>query len=62
MRGSVGLVTVLQPHSQIPSHVLMYSPLEVQPLGFAMLQPMGVYPWQAYMPPGDGLWPMPGVY
>ena len=34
----------------------------VQPLGFAALQLFGVYPWQAYEPPGDSLWPMPGVH
>ena len=26
-----------------------YSPLGAQPLGFAPLQPFGVYPWQAYV-------------
>ena len=29
--------------------------------GFVTLQPFRVYPWQAYVHPGDGLWPMPGV-
>ena len=33
----------------------------VQPLGFALLQPYGVYLLQAYVLPGDGLWPTPGV-
>ena len=37
------------------------SPLGAQPLGFAASQPFPVYPWQAYMPPGDGQWPIPGV-
>ena len=31
-----------------------YSPLGSQPLGFAPLQPLGVYPWQAYVQPGNG--------
>ena len=30
-----------------------YSPMGAQPLGFAPLQPFGVYPWQAYVQPGD---------
>ena len=33
-----------------------------QPLGFAALQPFRVYPCQASMPAGDGLWLMPGVH
>ena len=33
-----------------------------QPLGFASLQPFGVYPWQAYVQPGDGHWSMPGMH
>ena len=33
-----------------------------QPLGFAPLQPFGVYPWQAYVQPGDGHWSMPGMH
>ena len=32
----------------------MHSPMGTQPLGFAPLQPFGVYPRQAYMQPGDG--------
>ena len=32
-----------------------------QPLGFATLQLFRVYPWQAYVPRSDGLWPTPGV-
>ena len=32
-----------------------------EPLGFATLQPFGVYPWQANVLPGDGSWPTPGV-
>ena len=39
-----------------------YSPLRAQLLGFAPLQPFGVYPWQAYEQPGDGHWPMPVVH
>ena len=40
-----------------------YSPMGAQPLGFAPLQPFGVYPWQAYVQPGpgDGHWSMPGM-
>ena len=30
--------------------------------GFATVQPFWVYPKQAYLPPGDGLSPMPGVH
>ena len=33
-----------------------------QPLGFAPLQPFGVYPWQAYVQPGDGHWSTPGMH
>ena len=32
------------------------------PLGFATLQPSRLYPWQAYVPSGDGLWPTPEVH
>ena len=39
-----------------------YSPMGAQPLGFASLQPFGVYPWQAYVQPGDGHWSMPGIH
>ena len=41
---------------------MLYSPMEAQPLGFAPLQPFGVYPWQAYVQPHDGHWSMPGVH
>ena len=41
---------------------MSYSPLGAQPLGFAPLQPLGVYPWQAYVQPGDGLWCTPGMH
>ena len=33
-----------------------------QPLGFAPLQLFGVYPWQAYVQPGDGHWSTPGMH
>ena len=33
-----------------------------QPLGFAPLQPFGACPWQAYVEPGDGHWPIPGMH
>ena len=39
-----------------------YSPMGAQPLGFAPLQPFGVYPWQAYVQPGDGHWSTPGMH
>ena len=39
-----------------------YSPLGTQPLGFAPLQPLGVYLWQAYMQPVDGHQPTPGIH
>ena len=38
---------------QMPSW-MPYSPMGAQALGFASLQPFGVYPWQAYVQPGDG--------
>ena len=41
---------------------LLCSLMGAQPLGFATLQPFGIYPWQAYVPCGDGLWPMSGVH
>ena len=39
-----------------------YSPMRAQPLGFAPLQPFGVYQWQAYVQPGDGHWSTPGMH
>ena len=39
-----------------------YSPMGAQWLGFASLQPFGVYPWQAYVQPGDGHRSMPGIH
>ena len=41
---------------------MWYSPMGAQPLGFAPLQPFGVYPWQAYVQPGDGQRPTPGMH
>ena len=41
---------------------MLYSPVGAQPLGFAPLQPFGVYPWQAYVQPGDGHWSMPSMH
>ena len=38
-----------------------YSPLGAQLLAFAPLQPLGVYPWWAYVQPGDGHQPTPGM-
>ena len=39
-----------------------YSPLGAQPLGFAPLQPFGACLWQAYVEPGDGHGPTPGLH
>ena len=33
-----------------------------QPLGFTPWQPFGVYPWKAYVQPGDGHWSTPGMH
>ena len=41
---------------------MLYSPMGSQPLGFGPLQPYGVYPWQAYVQPGDGHWSTPGMH
>ena len=38
-----------------------YSPMKAQPLGFAPLQPFRTYTLQAYVHPGDGHWPTPGM-
>ena len=39
-----------------------YSSIGAQPLGFVPLQLFVVYPWQAYVQPGDGHWSMPGMH
>ena len=39
-----------------------YSPLRAQPLGYAPLQPFGAYPWIAYVQPGNGYQPTPGMH
>ena len=39
-----------------------YSPLRAQLLGFVPWQPLGVYPWQAYVQPGHGHQPTPGMH
>ena len=41
---------------------MLYSHMEAQPLWFALLQPFGAYPWQAYVKPDDGHWPTPGTH
>ena len=46
---------------QVP-HWMPYSPMGHQPLGFAPLQPLGIYPWQAYVQPGDGHQSTPGMH
>ena len=57
------LVSVLVSTFYFQVHCWMpYSPLGAQPLGFVPLQPLGVYPWQAYMQPGDGHWPTPSMH
>ena len=40
---------------------MSYLPMKAQLLEFAPLQLFGVYPWQAYVQPGDGHWFMPGM-
>ena len=47
------LVSVLMSafYFQVPCW-MPYSPLGAQPLGFAPLQPLGAYTWQAYVQPG----------
>ena len=37
-------------------------PWGAQMLGFAPLQPIGAYPWQAYVQPGNGHQPTPGMH
>ena len=39
-----------------------YSPMGTQQLGFALFQCFGAYSWQAYVQPGDGHWPTPGMH
>ena len=46
---------------QVPSW-MPYSPMGAQQLGFTPLQPFGVYPWQAYVQPGDGHWSTPCMH
>ena len=41
---------------------MSYLAMGAQPLWFAPLQPFGVYPWQAYVQPGDGHWSTPGMH
>ena len=41
---------------------MLYSPMGAHPLGFTPLQPFGVYPWQAYVQPGDGHQSTPGMH
>ena len=41
---------------------MLYSPIGAQLLGSAPLQPFGVYPWQAYVQPGDGHQSTPGMH
>ena len=59
----ISLVSVLVSavYFQVPCW-MPYSPMGPQPFGFAPLQPLGVYPWQAYVQPGDGHWPIPGMH
>ena len=55
------LVMVFAFYVQIPIW-LLYSPMGAQLLWFVMPQPNGLYPWQVYVLPGDGLWLIPGVH
>ena len=41
---------------------MLHSPMGAQLLGFAPWQPFGVYPWQAYVQPGDGHQSTPGMH
>ena len=45
---------------QVPTCLLLS--MGAQTLWFATPQPIRVYPRQAYVPPGDGLWCLPGVH
>ena len=57
------LVSVLVSAFYFQVHCWMaYSPLRIQPFGFAPLQPLGAYPWQPYVQPGDGHQPTPGMH
>ena len=40
---------------------MSYSSMGTLLLGFAQPKTFRAYPWQAYVPPGNGLWPMSGV-
>ena len=41
---------------------MQYSLMAAQPLGFALLLPFGVYPWQVCVQPGNGHWSTPGMH
>ena len=61
----VGFFFRVEPHTILYSTCLvsiLVSPLGAQPLGFAPLQPLEVYLWQAYVQPGDGHWPTPCMH
>ena len=45
---------------QVP-YWMPYSSLGAQPLRFSPLQLLGLYPWQAYVQPGDGHQPTPSM-
>ena len=57
------LVSVLMSafYFQVPCW-MPYSPLRAPPLGFLPLQPLRVYPWQAFVQPGDGHQPTSGMH
>ena len=59
----VSLMSVLMCafHFQVPCW-MPYSPMGAHPLVFAPLQSFGTYLWQAYIQPGDGHWPTPGMH
>ena len=43
-------------------NVANISSIEVQPWGFAPLQPVRVYLWKEYVPPGASPWPVQFVH
>ena len=54
-------VLVFAFYFQVPCW-MPYPPLGAQLLGSAPFQPLGVYPWHAYVQPGDGHQPTPGMH
>ena len=46
---------------QVPNVAAMFTN-KGSTLGLTLSQPFRLYPWHAYVPPGAGPWPMPGVH